>query len=550
MKEAAANLEFEEAARLRDEIRRLEDGRARRPSRSAKRRRPPAAKRGSRRVAVEPTSARPPRPRAAPAAAPAPEPGRLPYGGAWLGPRARAYLRLLDHRLVRLRALLRADELAFVALAALVGAAAGVAVAVMSRATQLAARAAVRDPRGQHLSAPAPASSPGGCSSCRSRRLAARPRHVAERPLPLAAGGRPDRGQRAAWRPDVAARQPRRRAGDDDLERRRRLGRARGRLHPGRLGHRLRARPTLRLRRSDLRILVGCGAAGAIGAAFDAPLTGAFYAFELVIGGYTVAALAPVVASASPAPAGGRCAGGRDSTSMGIVRAPCATGDDQSAAPGARRSLAALAGIVLMLGVDRDRARCCAACRAALRCGRRSGGLCVGGLGAALRRRCCRPAMARSTGLLEAPLPLREIALVLLVQGRWPRRSRSAPAFAAVCSSPRCSWARCSARCSPASCRPAAALAEPDPQACALIGMSSMAVARRRRAADDGLPGAGDDRRFRAGAALIAAVAGPGADRPAPVRLSPSPPGASICAARRSAARTTSAGSATSPSAG
>ena len=38
----------------------------------------------------------------------------------------------------------------------------------------------------------------------------------------------------------------------------------------------------LRLRRNDLRILVGCGAAGAIGAAFDAPLTGAFYAFELV----------------------------------------------------------------------------------------------------------------------------------------------------------------------------------------------------------------------------------------------------------------------------
>ncbi|MBE9607623.1 chloride channel protein [Acetobacteraceae bacterium H6797] len=52
------------------------------------------------------------------------------------------------------------------------------------------------------------------------------------------------------------------------------------------------------LRRGDLRILVGCGAAGAIAAAFDAPLTGAFYAFELVIGSYAIASLAPVVASA------------------------------------------------------------------------------------------------------------------------------------------------------------------------------------------------------------------------------------------------------------
>jgi CIC family chloride channel protein len=52
------------------------------------------------------------------------------------------------------------------------------------------------------------------------------------------------------------------------------------------------------LRRGDLRVLVGCGAAGAIAAAFDAPLTGSFYAFELVIGTYAIASLAPVVASA------------------------------------------------------------------------------------------------------------------------------------------------------------------------------------------------------------------------------------------------------------
>jgi len=49
-----------------------------------------------------------------------------------------------------------------------------------------------------------------------------------------------------------------------------------------------------RLRRSDLRILVGCGAAGAIAGAFGTPLAGAFYAFELIIGSYTILSLAPV----------------------------------------------------------------------------------------------------------------------------------------------------------------------------------------------------------------------------------------------------------------
>jgi CIC family chloride channel protein len=57
-----------------------------------------------------------------------------------------------------------------------------------------------------------------------------------------------------------------------------------------------------RMRRSDLRILVGCGTAAAIAAAFNAPLAGAFYAFELVIGNYSLAALAPVgLASVSAA---------------------------------------------------------------------------------------------------------------------------------------------------------------------------------------------------------------------------------------------------------
>jgi chloride channel protein, CIC family len=48
------------------------------------------------------------------------------------------------------------------------------------------------------------------------------------------------------------------------------------------------------LRRGDQRVMVGCGAAAAIAGAFGAPLAGAFYAFELVIGGYTPASLTPV----------------------------------------------------------------------------------------------------------------------------------------------------------------------------------------------------------------------------------------------------------------
>ncbi len=43
-----------------------------------------------------------------------------------------------------------------------------------------------------------------------------------------------------------------------------------------------------------MRILVGCGAAAAIAGAFGAPLGGAFYGFELVIGSYSIASLAPV----------------------------------------------------------------------------------------------------------------------------------------------------------------------------------------------------------------------------------------------------------------
>jgi len=49
-----------------------------------------------------------------------------------------------------------------------------------------------------------------------------------------------------------------------------------------------------RLRREDQRIFVTAGAAAAIAAAFNAPLAGAFYGFELILGSYMPRALAPV----------------------------------------------------------------------------------------------------------------------------------------------------------------------------------------------------------------------------------------------------------------
>lgn len=54
----------------------------------------------------------------------------------------------------------------------------------------------------------------------------------------------------------------------------------------------------LALRRTDLRTLVGAGTGAAIAAAFGAPLTGAFYAFEIVIGAYSPAIVVPVMAAA------------------------------------------------------------------------------------------------------------------------------------------------------------------------------------------------------------------------------------------------------------
>ncbi len=104
-----------------------------------------------------------------------------------------------------------------------------------------------------------------------------------------------------------------------------------------------------RLRRGDLRILVGCGAAAGIAGAFGAPLAGAFYAFELIIGSYSPSGLAPVGISAL---VGYLVAHALSPAELGVV-APeptTITGHDLALAA-ALGLLSAALGIVLMRGV-------------------------------------------------------------------------------------------------------------------------------------------------------------------------------------------------------
>jgi len=103
------------------------------------------------------------------------------------------------------------------------------------------------------------------------------------------------------------------------------------------------------LRRADQRIMVGCGAAAAISGAFGAPLAGAFYAFELVIGGYTPASLTPVGVAAV---AGYFVTHGFQGLSLGISVGPVGDVVGRDLATAALLGvLAALFGILIMRGV-------------------------------------------------------------------------------------------------------------------------------------------------------------------------------------------------------
>src|ERR1700732_511501 len=103
------------------------------------------------------------------------------------------------------------------------------------------------------------------------------------------------------------------------------------------------------LRRADQRIMVGCGAVAAIAGAFGAPLAGAFYAFELVIGGYTPASLTPVGVAAV---AGYFVAHGFTVLSLGVGVGPVGDVLGRDLAIAALLGiLAALVGIAIMRGV-------------------------------------------------------------------------------------------------------------------------------------------------------------------------------------------------------
>ncbi len=103
------------------------------------------------------------------------------------------------------------------------------------------------------------------------------------------------------------------------------------------------------LRRGDLRILVGSGAAAGIAGAFGAPLAGAFYGFELIIGSYSPNSLAPVGIAAL---VGFLVAHALAPAELGIVAPEKTTVAFHDLATAAALGLlAAMVGIVLMHGV-------------------------------------------------------------------------------------------------------------------------------------------------------------------------------------------------------
>ena len=106
---------------------------------------------------------------------------------------------------------------------------------------------------------------------------------------------------------------------------------------------------SFKLRRNDLRVLVGCGAAAAIGGAFNAPLCGAFYGIELIIGVYSIATLPfVVIASLAGTLMVQILAGGSPPLNVTL---PATVPSDQYPVILALGVASGLAGIVIMRGV-------------------------------------------------------------------------------------------------------------------------------------------------------------------------------------------------------
>ena len=324
----------------------------------------------------------------------------------------RAVFDAVLHAPQALRAMVRADEIWLVILAACVGLAAGLVVVVMSGTAQLMHQALYGLDAGDFLSAQVRVQPVrallalvlGGLALGASGLALARwwPRRTVD-PIEANAlyGGRMSLGDslvvvaQTVWSNGVGA--------SVGLE----AGYAQiGSAMASRLGR------AFRVRRSDLRLLVGCGAAGAIAAAFNAPLTGAFYAFELVIGTYSLVTLAPVVVAAICAVSVMRVLTGGDAGFD--IRVPTQIETVDYVPILALGMLCALGGIALMRGVTVveelfRRSRLPAWLRPAV------GGVAVAGL-----------AMASPTVLssghsalriaLDAPYGLQQIGLLILLK--------------------------------------------------------------------------------------------------------------------------------------
>jgi CIC family chloride channel protein len=169
---------------------------------------------------------------------------------------------------------------------------------------------------------------------------------------------------------------------------------------------------SFRVRRNDLRLLVGCGAAGAIAAAFNAPLTGAFYAFELVIGTYSLTTLAPVMVASITAVSVMRLLVPDE---MGFdLRVPVAIDPVNYLPILGLGMLAALVGILIMRGVTLTeemfrRTQVPVWMRPAF------GGLVVGGLSLLSPQVLSSGHAALQVGF-DAPYPLAQIAMLILLK--------------------------------------------------------------------------------------------------------------------------------------
>lgn len=386
--------------------------------------------------------------------------------------RRRAFGRLVAHRLARLRAAFRVSELWLLLVAAAVGAVAGLAVAAMGHVTQLLHELLFALPAGDRLSASADLEPwrvllmpiLGGLALAVIMKLRGRfsSRQVVD---PIEANAL--YGGRMSLLDSLGVGLETMISNGGGAS----VGLEAGYSQVG-SGMASTAAQRLRLRRSDVRLMVGCGAAGAIGAAFAAPLTGAFYAFELIIGGYTVPALAPVVASALTGSLVSAMLGGHE-TVVGLASSTAPHWHHQALFL-ALAALSSLAGIGLMLGVTWTE-RLLRGLGAPRWLRPALGGAAVGGL-ALLYPQVLSSGHGGLDQLLETPLPWRELALLLLCKVAASAISigsgfRGGLFFASVfigalfgalfADLVQLHWPWLS----------------PDPQACALIGMASMAVA-------------------------------------------------------------------------